>query len=113
MAVVPKVRLEMTARRSDTTTLAWLAESPSTTTILVGEKTRLPPLAVARQLVHALVATTDRGCRRGAYDTDHPCEGSHRRRSGRHTWLCVAEPRLTSDDRFVTCKSQNPQIRER
>ena len=58
MALVPKVRLEMTATRSDTTTLAWLAESPPPTTILVGEKTRLPPLAVARQLGHALAATT-------------------------------------------------------
>jgi len=57
-ALVPKVRLEMTATRSDTTTLAWLAESPPPTTILVGEKTRLPPLAVARQLGHALAATT-------------------------------------------------------
>jgi pimeloyl-ACP methyl ester carboxylesterase len=48
----------MTATRSDTTTLAWLAESPPPTTILIGEKTRLPPLAVARQLGHALAATT-------------------------------------------------------
>jgi pimeloyl-ACP methyl ester carboxylesterase len=58
MALVPKVRLEMTATRSDTTTLAWLAESPPPTTILVGEKTRLPALAVARQLGYALAATT-------------------------------------------------------
>ena len=57
-ALVPNVRLEMTATRSDTTTLAWLAESPPPPTILVGEKTRLPPLAVARQLGHALAATT-------------------------------------------------------
>jgi pimeloyl-ACP methyl ester carboxylesterase len=57
-SLVPKLRLEVTATRSDTTTLAWLAESPPPTTILVGEKTLLAPRAVARQLGHALEATT-------------------------------------------------------
>jgi pimeloyl-ACP methyl ester carboxylesterase len=55
-ALVPKVRLEMTATRSDRTTLAWLSDSPPPTTILIGEKTLLPPRAVARQLAHALGA---------------------------------------------------------
>jgi hypothetical protein len=53
-SLVPKLRLEMTATRSDTRKLAWLAESPPPTTILVGEKTLLAPRAVARQLGPAL-----------------------------------------------------------
>jgi pimeloyl-ACP methyl ester carboxylesterase len=54
--VVPKLRLEMVATRSDTTKLAWFAESPCPTIILVGEKTLLAPRAVARQLQFALGA---------------------------------------------------------
>ena len=54
-SLVPKLRLEMIATRSDTTKLAWLAESPCPTMILVGEKT-LAPHAVARQLQSALGA---------------------------------------------------------
>ncbi len=57
-SLVPKLRLEMTATRSDSATLAWLAESPPPTTILVGEKTLLAPRAVARQLGPAIAATT-------------------------------------------------------
>ncbi len=57
-SLVPKLRLEMAATRSDTATLAWLAESPPPTTVLVGEKTLLAPRAVARQLGPALEATT-------------------------------------------------------
>src|SRR5438132_3982883 len=57
-SLVPKWRLEMTATRSDSATLAWLAESPPPTTILVGEKTLLAPRAVARMLAPALAATT-------------------------------------------------------
>jgi len=56
-SLVPKLRLEMTATRSDTATLAWLAESPPTTTILIGEKTLLAPRAVASLLGAALEAT--------------------------------------------------------
>src|SRR5262249_40045852 len=47
-SLVPKLRLEMTATRSDTAMLAWLAESPPPTTILVGENTLAAPRAVAR-----------------------------------------------------------------
>ncbi len=48
----------MTATRSDTAKLAWLAESPPPTTILVGEQTLLAPRAVARLLGPAFAATT-------------------------------------------------------
>src|SRR3989442_8559799 len=57
-SLVPTLRLEMTAARSDTATLGWLAESPPPTTILVGERTLLAPRAVARLLAPALRATT-------------------------------------------------------
>jgi pimeloyl-ACP methyl ester carboxylesterase len=57
-SLVPKLRLEMTATRSDRATLAWLAESPPPTTILVGENTLVAPRAVARVLAAALGATT-------------------------------------------------------
>jgi pimeloyl-ACP methyl ester carboxylesterase len=57
-SLVPKLRLEMTATRSDTATLAWLADSPPPTTILIGENTLLAPRAVARQLAPALNAPT-------------------------------------------------------
>ncbi len=57
-SLVPKLRLEMTATRSDTATLAWLTESPPPTTILVGERTLLAPRAAARLLGAALRATT-------------------------------------------------------
>src|SRR5213594_4761340 len=53
-SLVPTLRLEMTATRSDTATLGWLAESPPPTTILVGERTLLAPRAVARLLAPAL-----------------------------------------------------------
>jgi pimeloyl-ACP methyl ester carboxylesterase len=55
-SLVPKFRLEMIATRSDTTKLAWFAESPCPMIILVGEKTLLAPRAVARQLQSALRA---------------------------------------------------------
>ena len=57
-SLVPTLRLEMTATRSDRATLAWLAESPPPTTILVGERTLLAPRAAARLLGTALGATT-------------------------------------------------------
>src|SRR5262249_18768921 len=57
-SLVPTLRLEMTATRSDRMTLAWLAESPPPTTILVGERTLLAPRAAARLLGTALGATT-------------------------------------------------------
>jgi pimeloyl-ACP methyl ester carboxylesterase len=55
-SLVPKLRLEMIATRSDTTELAWFVESPCPTIIVVGEKTLLAPRAVARQLQSALRA---------------------------------------------------------
>ena len=58
MSLVPKLRLEMIATRSDQATLDWLTECPSPTTILVGEKTLAAPRAVARLLGPALEATT-------------------------------------------------------
>jgi pimeloyl-ACP methyl ester carboxylesterase len=57
-SLVPKLRLEMTATRSDTVKLAWLAESAPPTTILIGEKTLLAPRAVAHHLGLALKATS-------------------------------------------------------
>jgi pimeloyl-ACP methyl ester carboxylesterase len=57
-ALVPKLRLDMVAARSDPATLAWLSESPPPTTILIGEKTLLAPRAVARLLGTALGAST-------------------------------------------------------
>jgi|GEM_PF-1831987 len=57
-ALVPKIRLEMIAARSDTTTLQALVKSPPPTTILVGERTRIAPRAVARQLARAFDAST-------------------------------------------------------
>src|SRR2546426_11845770 len=57
-SLIPTLRLEMIATRSDTATLAWLAESPPPTTILVGERTLLAPRAAARLLGAALRATT-------------------------------------------------------
>jgi len=57
-SLVPTLRLEMTATRSDRATLAWLAESPPPTTIVVGERTLLAPRAASRLLGAALKATT-------------------------------------------------------
>jgi pimeloyl-ACP methyl ester carboxylesterase len=57
-ALVPKVRLEMTAARSDTTKLRDLVQSKPPTTILVGERTTVAPRAVARQLERAFDAHT-------------------------------------------------------
>jgi len=57
-SLVPTLRLEMTATRSDTAKLGWLAESPPPTIILVGENTLVAPRAVARVLAPALGATT-------------------------------------------------------
>ena len=56
-SLVPTLRLEMSATRSDMATLAWLA-SPPPTTILVGERTLLAPRAAARLVAAALRATT-------------------------------------------------------
>src|SRR3989442_841690 len=49
-SLVPKLRLEMTATRSDTATLAWLAESPPTTTSLIVSRRRhhMPDTTVQR-----------------------------------------------------------------
>ena len=57
-SLVPKLRMEMTATRSDTATLAWLTESPPATDILVGERTLVAPRAVASLLAPALAAKT-------------------------------------------------------
>ena len=57
-SMVPKIRLEMIAARSDSTGLADFAESPPRTTILVGEKTLAAPFATARQLAPAFRAAT-------------------------------------------------------
>ena len=57
-SLVPKIRLEMIAARSDCTGLADFAESPPPTTILVGEKTLAAPFATARQLAPAFRAAT-------------------------------------------------------
>lgn len=51
---VPKLRLEMTASRSDTTPLAELLKARPPATVFVGERTRVAPRAVARQLARAL-----------------------------------------------------------
>lgn len=51
---VPKLRLEMTASRSDATTLAEFLKTRPRATVLAGERTRVAPRAVARQLAHAL-----------------------------------------------------------
>lgn len=53
---VPKLRLEMTASRTDTTTLAELLKTRPRAMVLVGERTRIAPRAVARQLGRALGA---------------------------------------------------------
>ena len=53
-SLVPKVRLETIAARYDTTGLEFFAESPPPTTILIGEKTLVAPLATARQLAPVL-----------------------------------------------------------
>ncbi|MBI5068738.1 MAG: alpha/beta fold hydrolase [Deltaproteobacteria bacterium] len=55
-ALVPKLRLEMIATRSDTTALNSLAASPPPTILVVGERTRVAPRAVARQLAQSLRA---------------------------------------------------------
>src|SRR5262249_5510757 len=57
-SLVPALGLEITAARSDRAKLAWLAESPPPTTILVGKRTLLAPRAAARLLGAALRATT-------------------------------------------------------
>jgi pimeloyl-ACP methyl ester carboxylesterase len=57
-SLVPKLRLEMIAARSDTTGVAFFAESPPPTTILIGEETLVAPRATARQLAPALRAET-------------------------------------------------------
>lgn len=57
-SLVPKLRLEMMVTRSDTTGLAFFAESSPPTTILIGEKTLVAPRATARQLARAFNATT-------------------------------------------------------
>lgn len=51
---VPRLRLEMVASRSDTTTLAELLKTRPPATVFAGERTRIAPLAVARQLAFAL-----------------------------------------------------------
>jgi pimeloyl-ACP methyl ester carboxylesterase len=56
-ALAPRVALEMNQARHDPTPLAWLAEAPPPTHILVGEKTLVAPQAVTRQLARALQAS--------------------------------------------------------
>lgn len=51
---VPKMRLEMAASRGDATVLADLLTFRPQATVLVGERTRVAPQAVARQLARAL-----------------------------------------------------------
>lgn len=57
-SLVPRLRLELLVTRADQTGLAFLAADPPPTTLLVGEKTRVAPRAVARQLEPAFHATT-------------------------------------------------------
>jgi pimeloyl-ACP methyl ester carboxylesterase len=57
-SLVPKLQLEMTAARADTATIAQLTERAPPASILIGERTLLPPCAVARQLGPALGAPT-------------------------------------------------------
>src|SRR5215475_14228443 len=57
-SLVPKIRLEMIAARSDSTGLADFAESPPLRTILVGEKTLAALFATARQLAPAFRSAT-------------------------------------------------------
>jgi pimeloyl-ACP methyl ester carboxylesterase len=57
-SLVPKIRLEMIAARSDTTGVAFFAEAPPPTTILIGEKTLVAPRATARQIAPALQTKT-------------------------------------------------------
>lgn len=56
-SLVPKVLLEMKLAREDTSTTPWFAEAAPPTTILVGERTRLAPRAVAKHLAEAFHAT--------------------------------------------------------
>src|SRR5262249_61364763 len=59
MGLVPKVRLEMVAARSDPTTLAWLPQAPAPpTAIMTGARTLLAPRATARRLAPPLAAQT-------------------------------------------------------
>ena len=57
-SLVPKLRLEMIGARSDTAGVEFFAESAPPTTILIGEKTLVAPLATARQLAPVLQAKT-------------------------------------------------------
>ncbi len=52
-SLAPKVRLEMLAARADTTPLATFTTFSPPTTVVVGERTRVAPRAVARQLARA------------------------------------------------------------
>ncbi len=58
VSLVPKLRLEMDAARSDATRLADLIQWRPPTTVLVGEHTRGAPLATSRQLARVLGAST-------------------------------------------------------
>jgi pimeloyl-ACP methyl ester carboxylesterase len=55
--LAPKVRLEMMAARSDKTSLATIVSAPPPTTIVLGERTRIAPKAVARRIAEAFKAT--------------------------------------------------------
>lgn len=57
-SLAPKLRLEMTATRGETTGLAFFANAAPPTTILVGEETLVAPRATARLLARALSATS-------------------------------------------------------
>jgi pimeloyl-ACP methyl ester carboxylesterase len=57
-SLVPRLRLEVSTARADTTPLRELAPVVPPTEILVGERTRLAPKAVTRQLAKAFGATT-------------------------------------------------------
>ncbi|ADO69885.1 alpha/beta fold hydrolase [Stigmatella aurantiaca] len=58
VSLVPRLRLEMQITRSDPTGLAFFAEAPPPTEILMGEKTLVAPRATARQLARAFHAAS-------------------------------------------------------
>src|SRR5262249_14112777 len=56
--LISKVRLEVMAARADTTKLADIVRTRPPTIILVGEKTRIAPRAVARRFAELFEART-------------------------------------------------------
>jgi hypothetical protein len=100
------LRLEMTATRSDTATLGWLAESPPPTTILVGERTLLAPRAARRRASARARARGDdgHGFRRRAHDSDYAPGGRRRRRSTRNG-CTKPKPRSTHMSRILAVRA--------